>query len=534
MNSGWRDVYLGQLHDLVLHAGVDGVYVDEYPMPPQGCFCDSCRAKYKDWSGGEAMPADPTSDPAAYKKVLDFNTYTVSNLYGEIARTVADASSKGVAAGNRSEAAIPFLSNHQLPCADSGGEYFEWQGMEAHTGVLSAPKIEYDTGRGRGCLRDFVGSLSNSSFETDVLISWGWATSRDAAYGNIPHTWDPASPEGPDFVQCGAGAMVSYGLTANPDHTEAGIPNATLFRETYEIGARVSVAINGTLPVLWAVVAMDEWTRDQLVPLVVSPPSEGAMNPWTGLMGETLGAWQTLTRWGAPRGVAHLWQLGARRSENNTGSGVDPDPEAALRNTKVLVIPSAARPTEAQAAAIQAFAARGGQVVNMTGLSPSGWLHPGERNAQVAKLRADIATVAGAPPAWLNYIPSKPLSGSLGARTHSQTDEEVVRPPGLGSLGGAPEVPPQSIDAHLNVLAVPGNGNRRAILAVTNAFGWCGHRETAPLRPPNMTNAKVEVMLQAGASVGDVRAYDHVSQQTVPVQPSKASPDAAEVVLPDI
>lgn len=161
--------------------------------------------------------------------------------------------------------------------------------------------------------------------------------------------------------------------------------------------------------------------------------------------------------------------------------------------TRVLVLPQQARPTAAQQSALDSYVAAGGKVVNMTDIPTGDWLDAAKRPEAAAKLQAMITGAVGAPPAALKYNPAM----------QTITDSE-------GGVSGVP-IPPQSIDAHMNVFAVPGQANASPVLAVTNAFAWCGKRERAPRRPPNVTNAIVELVAKPGISSSSVSAFDHVS-----------------------
>jgi beta-galactosidase GanA len=57
INSPWRSVYFGQLAELVT-MGADALYIDEFPQPAEGCWCQHCQAAYQAYSGGTDTPRD--------------------------------------------------------------------------------------------------------------------------------------------------------------------------------------------------------------------------------------------------------------------------------------------------------------------------------------------------------------------------------------------------------------------------------------------------------------------------------------------
>ena len=56
LNSPYRRVLQGMTREVIEDYGVDGIYYDGIYYPPQFCFCDGCRKKYREMFGKE-MPA---------------------------------------------------------------------------------------------------------------------------------------------------------------------------------------------------------------------------------------------------------------------------------------------------------------------------------------------------------------------------------------------------------------------------------------------------------------------------------------------
>lgn len=148
----------------------------------------------------------------------------------------------------------------------------------------------------------------------DVLLSWAWALGRGASDGQPPHTWIPWLYTAPQ-ASCAASALRAYGHIANPDHTEADIPNVALYGELYKTAAVLDKAIADSIvtPVRFAAVVFSERARNALYASPDHPrgtASGGALSlAWKELLYPAAGMWQALVRSGTPAAIIPEWLL---------------------------------------------------------------------------------------------------------------------------------------------------------------------------------------------------------------------------------
>lgn len=84
-NSGYRELLLGQIKELVENYDITGFWLDVFTFPmgrgskSRGCFCKSCRSAYVKWSGGRTLwEAAGTVEHEAFQRDC------LRDLYGEI------------------------------------------------------------------------------------------------------------------------------------------------------------------------------------------------------------------------------------------------------------------------------------------------------------------------------------------------------------------------------------------------------------------------------------------------------------------
>lgn len=481
INGGWGTEYVDQIGELV-DFGIDGLYMDEFPSPPGGCWCDSCKALYRNMTG-EEMPQPTTAEN--YRKVLEFNTLSVQRFTERVAERMAERSAAGMAAGNRSDPAIPFFSTHELPCPDNGGMLFETLRLVA-SGPVVSPKIEFDTANSVNCIGpiDNVGPFEMVS--NDAVIAWGWVVNRDAATARLPHTWFPNSDDGVSFLRCAQGAMLTYGLVANPDHTESQIPNATLFNSTYSISAALEPVLTGTKPRRWAVVVFPSAQRNRLVRLSSAPPGSMWGNNtavYSELMMGALGVFEQLVARGLPVGIASDWQL---ESHPSAATGTVPE-TLTDGGPGVVFVPAGANLTAEQVGGIEAFSTQPPGLQKRTSVNLSAY---------------------GSSMAWATAAGRSSLAGAV----FNDVASAIGRPPVQVKAANPNDV------VHGQVLAVPGQHGVGQVVMVSNAFAWCGERTKGGVKPAPVQGVTATVSIAPGTVSSDISAYDVFGKQALPLQ----------------
>lgn len=61
VNSPWRDDFFALLDDLAPY-DIDGIFLDGPVVVGGGCYCESCKARFREWYGGDLLSAQDTWD----------------------------------------------------------------------------------------------------------------------------------------------------------------------------------------------------------------------------------------------------------------------------------------------------------------------------------------------------------------------------------------------------------------------------------------------------------------------------------------
>ena len=135
--------------------------------------------------------------------------------------------------------------------------------------------------------------------EPDARLALGYTLARDAADGRPAHIWTHGLLDEASTLYAAAG-MVAHGCIANLDVAEATIPNA-MFEKAFALGARISPALAGTVPLRWAAVHYPEDARNALAP--------DQIRQWKDVLYPLYGAYRALLRARLPVGVVTDSQL---------------------------------------------------------------------------------------------------------------------------------------------------------------------------------------------------------------------------------
>lgn len=315
--------YLDRLEARLLELaelGVDGVYFDEDHMPREGCWCRSCAAGFRLYTGLDLPPRRDREDPR-YRRLLEYGSVTMERSFARLRRRLN---------GEYPGLAILIGSNRAPDPLEGFGSDRLWR-------LADGVKTEYGKGHGH-VLRAYL--RRHPELEAPHRRAWlalGWAFSRDAAEGRPPHVWCNAITD-PRMAQAAAAAIIVHGGVANLDVKEARLPDAETFGAAVVLGNTLSDGLAGARPERWAAVH------------------------WPGALREDLaGEDEAYRRVAAPLGEAFESLLTTRLP-----AGVVTDSllaEGALDGYAVLLLPAPGALDEAQLASVKAFVARGGEVV---------------------------------------------------------------------------------------------------------------------------------------------------------------------------
>ena len=369
VNSPWRETYKSQLLELV-DFGVDGFYIDHFPQPPEGCWCQYCQEKFHAWSGGLDLPKKANTSDPTYVKLLEFNTFSVEEHFREITEAIYA----------KSPYVVPIVSVYLVPCANDGHSLYETTRMVNATASTVA-KTEFEIPLHRACVDVFKKSLHDNRFSMDVHLSFGYSIARDAASGRPAHVWIPklrnaSQAATASFVQ------MAYGDVANPDHAESLIPNHHLFNATYEMAGLLNPYLNGTRPLRWAGVYFSEEARNRYA-------LRSAFVEWDAVLFPTVSAWEMLLRRHVPAGLITDWQLSINETDSFSTSPLYDE------GYRAIVVPIG-NGTADQERGLALFEKSGGRVYRIH--ADKGWTDETVRHGREKALWAQIVSQVGQPP----------------------------------------------------------------------------------------------------------------------------------------
>jgi len=442
----WRKLFIAEVIELV-EMGADAFFFDEFPGSPGGDWNPACRALYKE-RYGEDMPTEHAVTSAkglslpqsTSRQVLELMSDVTEQYFAELVAAISNAtagsgrvrlhrtaSTRSTAAAPAGDGSVALLSTHLVPAPDAGGSLYETTTL-LNNGPHATAKSEFGTGaRTQRCsplgvapviaCYDRPGS-GVDPFPEDVLAAFGWAMMRDGATGHPAHIWIPLSSQG------GAGATAeqavatvvatrAYGNVANPDHSEAKIPDHSLFDVAYNVSAKLDDLPEDLAPIRHTAVLFSESSRDHWI---TGPDANGTLDistAWTKVLLPTVGAWGELLRAGAAAAVLTDAQL------------LRPDGGASGLPARwpVLLAPESAVLTAAVDAAVVAYGAQGGAVVR---LPTAGWATTADRRVSGQQLMAAInSTGPGLGPVLRHGI-SNPLLHIVAMESTSTPTTTVV------------------------------------------------------------------------------------------------------------
>eukprot|EP00038_Savillea_parva_P010644 m.191684 g.191684 ORF g.191684 m.191684 type:complete len:813 (+) comp18426_c0_seq1:52-2490(+) len=489
----WRALYIAQVVELI-NMGADAFFFDEFPGTPGGDWNPACRALYKE-RYGEDMPTDivtsstrATTQPlSTSRNVLELMSDLTEQYFAELVSAIGNATTihrtpssyatvstpqvtvSTPHARNAPDSAVALVSTHLVPAPDSGGSLYESTRLLSF-GPHDVAKSEYSTGtRVAKCHGQQPGSsapypcytagaAAADPFADDVLAAFGWTMMRDGASGRPPHIWIPLGdvgpPPTPNTTLCTVVATRSYGMIANPDHTEAAIPNHALFDSTYTLSAMLDRTLpSDMLPVRHAAVLFSETSRNAFFR---GPASDGSLDvteAWTHVLEPTVGAFETLLRLGVPAGMV------------NDGQVLAPvgGPSSLVHEWPVLIAPDTSVLDPAVNYALAAYADAGGALVR---LATTGWRTVEQRRVSgQALVRAINTTQRGLGPVMRTTSMGQETGDFLHSVAFASSSQPNVRVVALvnnftGCLpfvpkGGAPLPPPPAVVGVRVDLAAP-------------------------------------------------------------------------------
>lgn len=461
VNSPWRQEVIRQL-TAVAKMGPDGFYYDHYAESPTGCYCQYCQAKFQA-KFGRAMPT--TQDPAdpAYHDVLRFNTESLQEHWAEVLGNVTAANPQ----------VAHLLSVYKVPCANNGNTVFETTRLlQINSNVVA--KTEYT-------LPD-RGSCQTPDFATDTALPFGWALARDAASARSPHVWMPRIMTA-DQARASAAAQLTWGAVANPDHTEARIPDFALFNSTYRQAALLDPYLNNTVPLPYAALLHSEQARDLLLPAHAPDAATQLINP----------------AYAAFEAFLHARMPVTLLTDTLLDTG------GLVQHPSGLAVPLVV-------------------IVNRTLLTPA-------HKAALANYTGKVLyldSLAADPQSWTPPHTRQPLQAALLARVRA-----LVGPPPVEVSSGS--APPGTAQATVAITSPASDRPRRLLVMVANNVTWCetptGKKPSVPPKPAPISGLTLTVR---GLSSQPTGAFDVLSNTTIHFQPVPGEPHSFSAALPNL
>ena len=320
LNTPYRDLIEKRLLELV-ELGVDGLYFDFRHMPPGGCWCTTCREKFRRETGLD-MPASPRIDDPGRPRVIEFNNQTIEEAFrqwrGAVHAKRADCvmvvSSSGYASLQHTH-----MSTSLFHLMDSNKTEFRRPFANDAPLIAKYPDLRMP--------------------EKDVKIAMGFALCRDGCDGRPAHVWLPFMT---DEMTCvlGVAGIVTHGCIANIDMAETKIPDPAL-KKAFDLCARISPVFRRVQSMRWAAVHFSELGRRR------ATGETADRDMWVNSTSRSFGAYRTLLRDRLPVRLITDTQL-----ERGWTDGY-----------AILFLPNPDTLTEPMRAAIEAFRKRGGLVI---------------------------------------------------------------------------------------------------------------------------------------------------------------------------
>jgi len=353
LNSPYLDYFTTRMLELT-ERGADGFYFDSKHMPADGCWCQSCRARFTNETGLSPPNDHDYADPN-YLRYLQFKNETIERGIGHY-----------IHEAHEQVPGLPMLISVT---------YVPWlhdPRMRSHLArIAPSPKSEFEMPIRKGVNRFFWKSGTSIPVpEWDIEMAFAFSYIRGAAQGRPGHLWANDLRSAEEALAASA-ACLTYGLIANLDVDEPTIPNS-MFTPALQLGERVSRYLARTRPVRWAAIHFGERGRDLYLTDQEKMYRKLIVPCWQ--------SFKALNRIGAPIGIVTDEHI----AENE------------LEGYNVLVLPMPNVLTTAQQQNVDEFKANGGTVIELA--KDSRWYTEGRQSAIRGEFLNNVLTQAGQPP----------------------------------------------------------------------------------------------------------------------------------------
>lgn len=94
VNSPWRDWSFSLIRE-AMATGIDGVFLDGPVIFPGACYCEFCRAKYRERTGNDLPPVEDWADPN-WKTFVDFREDSMAEYLRDARAALREVNPEGV------------------------------------------------------------------------------------------------------------------------------------------------------------------------------------------------------------------------------------------------------------------------------------------------------------------------------------------------------------------------------------------------------------------------------------------------------
>ncbi|QDV09917.1 hypothetical protein Poly30_54780 [Planctomycetes bacterium Poly30] len=319
-HSPYGDVVRRRIGELS-ERGAQGVYLDETHQPLDGCWCDwTARAFTK--ATGLPMPTSRLAEDPLYRRFLAFSE---DSLAAELWRWRTEV--------REAHPGFVFLVSTNLQPNLMGPRPTLRLGIAG-----DVIKTEFE----KGASPDPLGFLKShpelGRFDEGTLLAFGWVQSRDGAFGRPAHVWMHALGS-EERWKAATAAVVASGCLANLDQAEATMGSSDELAAAFRLGRTMGASLAHARPWRACAIHLPERARNRSM--------DSPERAWNGNMAPAVAAFSALLEGGYPTSVVSDDQLA----------------EGWLDGVEVLFLPNADGLEPRQRAAVAAFRARGGVVV---------------------------------------------------------------------------------------------------------------------------------------------------------------------------
>jgi hypothetical protein len=90
MNTPYRDLVTNRIVELVREVGVDGIFFDMFHAISNGCYCDACKAKFREQTGQDP-PVKEDFDSLLWQQWVEFKYHTIEEALLHFNRAIKAA-----------------------------------------------------------------------------------------------------------------------------------------------------------------------------------------------------------------------------------------------------------------------------------------------------------------------------------------------------------------------------------------------------------------------------------------------------------